>query len=540
MQGYLSSTTGGSNPSRSRADQAMAELKVKPPLRPEAQPATATVLQDSFLRVQHAEALRLHGRFDQAQAICKSLLRSNPDYVAALHTLGLVLADQERHRDALSYLVRAAMLNPLGWTALTALAGVYLRLGAIEMAAQTVEQAIAIEPGDAGVLLMLGDIRREQCEYEIARDAYRRALTIDPGMVEAEIGMGWCCAEIGDFAKAVEVFEGVAGRNPRLIEPLRALAAFPAGEGRINLLAQLERMTQDRRDDDAEFQISAVFIRSAALDRAGRHAEAWQCAGDANRTMLRGMTNSLKQLAESRRASLATLCEQKETSERREPGGGEIPLSLFILGPSRSGKSTMEKLVSGLAGVKRGYENPIVELAVRRTFQLSSLPTDTRLSQLPPPAHPLCRRIYLLELRRRIGQARIFTNTNSAGIFEAASMATVFERTRFILVKRKLDDNLLQIYLRKYGAANAYAYDLKAAHEHISWYHQMIDLMAAKFPSIVRIIHYEDMVADPDLALRMAAGLCEVSVHDGHSTTITGDPDCAAPYREFISAELDG
>jgi hypothetical protein len=119
-------------------------------------------------------------------------------------------------------------------------------------------------------------------------------------------------------------------------------------------------------------------------------------------------------------------------------------------------------------------------------------------------------------------------------------MATVFERTRFILVKRKLDDNLLQIYLRKYGAANAYAYDLKAAHEHISWYHQMIDLMAAKFPSIVRIIHYEDMVADPDLALRMAAGLCEVSVHDGHSTTITGDPDCAAPYREFISAELDG
>ena len=199
----------------------------------------------------------------------------------------------------------------------------------------------------------------------------------------------------------------------------------------------------------------------------------------------------------------------------------------------------MEKLVSGLAGVKRGYENPIVELAVRRTFQLSALTTDTRLSQLPPPAHPLCRRIYLLELRRRSGQARIFTNTNSGGIFEASSIATVFERTRFILVKRKLDDNLLQIYLRKYGEANAYAYDLKAAREHIAWYHQMIDLMAAKFPNIVRIIHYEDMVAHPDLALQMAADLCGASVHDAHSTTITGDPGCAAPYREFISAELD-
>ena len=115
----------------------------------------------------------------------------------------------------------------------------------------------------------------------------------------------------------------------------------------------------------------------------------------------------------------------------------------------------------------------------------------------------------------------------------------MFERTRFILVKRKLDDNLLQIYLRKYGEANAYAYDLKAAREHIAWYHQMIDLMAAKFPNIVRIIHYEDMVAHPDLALQMAADLCGASVHDAHSTTITGDPGCAAPYREFISAELD-
>ena len=252
----------------------------------------------------------------------ESLLRSNPDYVAALHTLGLVFADQERHRDALSYLVRAVMLNPLSWTALTALAGVYLRLGAMEMAAQTIEQAIAIEPGEASVLLTLGDIRREQCEYEIARDAYRRALTIDPGMVEAEIGMGWCCAEIGDFAGAVELFEGVAGRNPRLIEPLRALAAFPAGEVRLNLLAQLERMAQDRRDDDAEFQISAAFIRSTALDRAGRHAEAWKCAGDANRTMLRRISSSLKQLAESRHTSLATLREQKETPECREPGVG--------------------------------------------------------------------------------------------------------------------------------------------------------------------------------------------------------------------------
>jgi len=186
--------------------------------------------------------------------------------------------------------------------------------------------------------------------------------------------------------------------------------------------------------------------------------------------MHRVMESSLKQLAERRRTSLAALRQQKEPSGSRGTGNREIPVSLFILGPSRSGKSTMERLVSGLAGVKRGYENPMVENAVRRTFQSSALPTDTRLSHLPSPAHPLCREIYLGELVRRSGSARIFTNTNPGCIFEAASIATMFERTRFILMKRNLDDNLLRTYLRKYGEANAYAYDLKAAREHILWY----------------------------------------------------------------------
>ena len=500
---------------------------------------TATVFQDSFLRVQQAEALRRDGRFDQAQAICESLLRSCPDYVAALHTLGLVLADQERHRDALIYLVRAVMLNPRSWTALTALAGVYLRLGATEMAAQSIEQATAIEPGDASVLLMLGDVRREQCEYEIARDTYRRAVTIDRGLVEAEIGMGWCCAEIGDFPEAVKVFEGIAKRHPGLIEPLRALAALPATELRIDLLARLDKVARDPGEDDAGFQISIAFIRSVALDRAGRHAEAWKCATDANRIMHRVMENSLKQLAERRRTSLATLRQQKEPSGRRGTGNRENPISVFILGPSRSGKSTMGRVVSGLAGVKRGYENPMVENAVRRTFQSSALPTDALLSHLPSPAYPLCREIYLGELVRRTGSARISTNTNPGCIFEAAFIATVFERTRIILMKRNLDDNLLQTYLRKYGEANAYAYNLKAAREHILWHHEMIDLMAAKFPNIVRVVRYEDMIADPDLTLRKVADLCDIPIHNGHCIAIGGDRGCAAPYREFISAELE-
>ena len=69
-------------------------------------------LQDSFARVQEAERLRQQGQYDRAETICEALVRKYPDYMAALHTLGLVFADQHRFEEALDCLVRAAMLNP--------------------------------------------------------------------------------------------------------------------------------------------------------------------------------------------------------------------------------------------------------------------------------------------------------------------------------------------------------------------------------------------------------------------------------------------
>src|SRR5579863_4498295 len=152
-------------------------------------------LQDSFRRLQQAEQLRQVGRLDQAQAICESLLERHPHYWGALHTLGLTLADKENHKEALNYLVRAQMLDPQNWMTLTALSGVYLHLGAMEMAARTITQAMRIEPKDPSVLLMRADIYREECEYELARDTYRQALAANPDLFAAAIGLAWCCAD---------------------------------------------------------------------------------------------------------------------------------------------------------------------------------------------------------------------------------------------------------------------------------------------------------------------------------------------------------
>lgn len=83
----------------------------------------------------------------------------------------------------------------------------------------------------------------------------------------------------------------------------------------------------------------------------------------------------------------------------------------------------MEQLVGSVGCVKRGYENPIADNAVRRTFQTAGALTSSFYGHLPPSLEPLCREIYLEELERRAGSARVFTNTHPAQIVDAVRIA---------------------------------------------------------------------------------------------------------------------
>jgi tetratricopeptide (TPR) repeat protein len=495
-------------------------------------------LRDSFQQLERAEALRRQGQLDQARAICEKLVGRHPDYFGALFTLGLICADKQQYPQALGCLVRAAMLNPQSWRALTALSAVYLELGASEMAAHTLEQASLVEPQEPSILLTLGEIYREEQEYELARDAFRKSLELDHGLEAAAIGLGMCCSYLGQHAEAAEIFEGLIKRGMRSHSAFFELINLPPSVVTVDILSELEKLVRDQDEEPAKFENSLAFVRAAVLDRAGRHAEAWEHLVPANRALCLQMQQDAAQLTEIQRANLAQLRDKR--IEVSGGGANARTISLFILGPSRSGKSTMEALVAGLGGVKRGYENPGVENAIRRTFQSAGLLTSKLFEVLPPRLDSQCRELYLKELVRRAGSAKVFTNTHPGRIHDVARVAAAFPDVRFIFVKRNLEDNMLRIYMRKYLVANPYAYDLKSIRDQIRWYHEIIDVLAGKLPDIVRVIHYEDMVAHPVSALRVAAELCGLPMPAGPLPDIGDDRDCAAPYRQLMIAELGG
>jgi tetratricopeptide (TPR) repeat protein len=492
------------------------------------QPKPARLPRD---QLEEADRLRQQGKLDQAEAICNALTRRYPDYVAALHTLGLVYLDKRIFQRALDCLVRASMLDPNNWMTLTALSMAYVRLGATEMAAQTLERALVIRPQDAAILASLGEIRREEREYEIARQAYRQALAIDPNLASAAIGLALCLSSMGQNSDAARVLEEAFKRGHRSLNLLHVVTTLPAGTVGIDVLSALDALFARQNEPDAEFKNTSEFVRAAALDRAGRHTEAWPLLVAANRPLAAHYQAELKKNIAWRERTLAFFRASKLPPI--EPSV-EAPLSLFILGPSRSGKTTLERLIGSLDGVKTGYEIPIVGNAVRRTFQAAAIPASTFLEDLPASLHPAFRENYREELLRRAGSARVFTSTLHGVIHDAGIVATLTPNSRFLIMKRDWDDVALRTYMTKYLEANSYAYDLKSIRDYLNWYDQMIDLIVERMPNIAKVVRYESMIADPAATLRQAADLCGLSVGNVSPPEIGDDRSCAAPYREFM------
>src|SRR6266568_3284750 len=204
----------------------MSEFRVKVSLGSRQTFYSPDPVQNALARVQQAEQLRLERQLDRAQAICEGLIRDHPDYMAALHTLGLVHLDKDDYQRALDCLVRAAMHDPQNWGTLTALSAVYLRLNATEMAAQTLKRARAVNPEDVSVFLTLGEIYIEEREYEFARDVFRQALALEAHLAPAAMGLATACSYLGQFVEATQVLEAMIERGQRSLDVLVALAGL--------------------------------------------------------------------------------------------------------------------------------------------------------------------------------------------------------------------------------------------------------------------------------------------------------------------------
>jgi len=494
-------------------------------------------VREAYARLMDADAARKRGDLTKAIKICESLIDDYPEYVAALHTLGLVHMARMDYWPALSCFVRAAILNPGDWTILTSLAQAYLGLGANEMASRTLEQVLTIKDDDAEIYYTLGLIYDRQREYERAASSLKRALELSPDHALAALTLGLCQVHLGDLQNAAESFLKSHNVAPELLAPVAASAQLPRGYARFNVDSALTRVRAGLLPSDKDFDINLSFTRAHLLHKQGEFQAAWEQLRKANDALAARYKNELADHAKRREAAKARANAFKTSAPLQSEQDRDLPVSLYLLGPSRSGKTTLERVLGSIDGVKRGYENPLVELAVRRASLEAGLLPMSQLGDLPPELGAKFVDHYRNELRARTDGAKVFTNTHPGRISDVGRLANLIPNARFVFVLRKPEDLALRIYMKHFReGGNIFAYDLKSINDEIDWYHSMMAIWQKHLPDVCRTVEYERLVGEPLEITKIAAELCGLDATSDSLPPVGDDRNCAESYAQYLAA----
>jgi len=168
--------------------------------------------------IRHALALFEAGRTDQAESLCRALLRSRPNDFNALYILGVCANARRLFPEAVAYLSKALEANPTSYEALVSRGIALHALDRFEEAIASYDQALAIKPGYVEALCNRGNARQALGRHLAAMEDYDRAIALDPGQPDAYSNRGSALLALNRHQEAIENYGRAIALRPGFAE----------------------------------------------------------------------------------------------------------------------------------------------------------------------------------------------------------------------------------------------------------------------------------------------------------------------------------
>jgi TolB-like protein/Tfp pilus assembly protein PilF len=178
------------------------------------------------------------------------------------------IVDLEKHRRVVDYYRRATEADPTSAIAFSRLASAYLYVGDVASANAPIFRALTLDPELSDVQNTLGHYYW-LTNQELAGEAYREAIRLDPENVDALGAFGsWMMAQ-AEADKAVEYFRRALNLDQESLERYRDLGAYYGATGKRDAALSLAQDIQLRFDDVRSYQVLArIYEQTGDVDVA--------------------------------------------------------------------------------------------------------------------------------------------------------------------------------------------------------------------------------------------------------------------------------
>ena len=181
----------------------------------------------------HANALRLADRKEQAEQLLRALVAAAPRDWQPWHNLGQVLKDLGRFDEAVAAMRRVVTLAPEYGPNHGVLGEILNKLGRLRSAGASLRRCIELGwDTDVNLWTILGNNHRMLGELTEAIECLERAFELSEGSPNADSNLGIVYSQVGRFDEALEHFRTAIAMEPegRLLHSNAAYGLLIAGE----------------------------------------------------------------------------------------------------------------------------------------------------------------------------------------------------------------------------------------------------------------------------------------------------------------------
>ncbi|MDE2318179.1 MAG: sulfotransferase [Rhodospirillales bacterium] len=423
------------------------------------------------------------------------------------------LVAQGRHVEALPFATAAVKAAPKSAQAHHVLGVVFTETGAMLAGERHYRQALALLGAEDG--MVLGNLAwnlKLQGRLSEAEALYTKALALRPDNMRGTGGLAQVIFTKGDRPRADALLDEALGRwpNDRMLRLLKVMADLACQRP----LAALERLGPPETQMPPE-----LLARGRAFMQLGQMQEAIGAIATA-RAMQRERTGLLYQpealLSQAERDKAYFTGDRIRPLPRAEAGAFT---PVFLLGFPRAGSSLLEQLLAQISGFAPGDEaGPVAELTKAAAGMLGGeYPEclDEMLVGNEAGVPGRLREMYEAP-RRAMGLARLgvrfITDRAGSNAWHLGLIKLLYPEAPIIHVLRHPYDLVLSnIAQDRKLEANAQA-GLPGLARYFALHAEMIRHYRGQLSLRYLPVRYEDLVADPDAAVRRVLGFIGVEV----------------------------
>jgi tetratricopeptide (TPR) repeat protein len=376
------------------------------------------------------------------------------------------------------------------------LASVLLKLGRTEDAAEVVAQAEQLQPGVADAYDGLAFVSLALGHHEHANRLYRRATERAPG--DPRFWYNLACSErsLGNLAEAESACNRAIALDPNQYPTYLMRSELRVQLQDSNHIAELSARLETH-GTDYRARIFLGYALAKELDDLGRFEAAFRAfaaAASARRSRL-----DYKVMVDERK--LARIAEVYATAATpaQDADGVDSSRYIFIVGLPRSGTTLVERILTGLPGVRSNGETDAFSRAL---MEAATGEGDVFARAAAANPHEVAAK-YAIAAESGIAAKRVIEKLPLNYLYLSA-IHSALPNARILLLRRSPLDSCFAMYRTLFANGYPFSYDLAELGRYYAAYERLVNHWRTTLGSAIYEVTYEDLVREP---ARVGAGI---------------------------------